>query len=627
MPFSLQGVPAVNEFVDRPSDIAKLERALLPQRQNSRQKRLVLHGLGGIGKTQLAVEFARRHHLKFTSVLWLDGRTEDALKQNIGYFASRIPEGQITETSRMYITSSSGDIDAVVRDMMGWLSRPDNTDWLLVLDNVDNGHQEHDAASGAYDVTRYLSGADHGSVLITTRLAKLGDLGRSLRLDKVGKDQAREIFQKRYGRSFSKAPHIFRKSTERIGGVLLIDLAESEVVESKEMFDLLDGLPLALAQAAAYLRESGIDFAKYTKFYKEQWKDLMESQNRAGRPLQDYSNGSVTTTWTISYKAICAKNEAAANLLLFWACLDNKDMWHGLFSAACKDVTVAKYLSEWLQDIGSNELQFTEAIRLLRNYSMVENMEGLTGYSTHPVVHKWALYMQNEDQQVHIPRLAILVVGLAVPNVSAKESWALRCRLLPHAQCCLQSISTGIENTSCRKDNKSTRIRTEVKYAVLNAINRLGVLYQDQGKLYEAETMYKRALAGREKALGAEHMSTLGTVDNLGSLYRDQGELDGAEKMYKRALAGKEKALGTEHISTLRTVDNLGILYRYQGKLDEAEKMYARALNGYQTALGSNHPTCQDLSRAITEFDSLSGIIHILNSPLRLLLTENVSEY
>ena len=107
------------------------------------------------------------------------------------------------------------------------------------------------------------------------------------------------------------------------------------------------------------------------------------------------------------------------------------------------------------------------------------------------------------------------------------------------------------------------------------AYHNLGRLYKDQGKLAEAEQMYQRALQGKEKALGAEHTSTLDTVHELGSLYKDQGKLGEAEQMYQRALQGTEKALGAEHTSTLDTVHELGSLYKKQGKLDEAEQMYS----------------------------------------------------
>jgi len=203
--FSLEGVPRVREFVDRPAEMTELERVLLPQRQTQRQKIFVLHGLGGIGKTQLAVEFARQHYRRFSSVFWLDGRSEDSLKRSIASCASRIPQGQIPEISRAYSAGSNTDVDAVVRDVMSWLARVDNTAWLLIFDNVD---REYDARGGhpdAYDVKCYFSGADHGSILITTRLARLEQLGDSQKLGKIDRGQAEAIFKSWYKQEYGMA--------------------------------------------------------------------------------------------------------------------------------------------------------------------------------------------------------------------------------------------------------------------------------------------------------------------------------------------------------------------------------------------------------------------------------------
>jgi hypothetical protein len=185
--------------------MAEMERVLLPKhRQNGRQKRYILRGLGGIGKTQLAVEFARRHHRQFSTVFWLDGQSEDTLKRNIASCASRIPQGQIAEANRAYAAGGTVDIDAVVRDALGWLARPDNTAWLLIFDNVDREYKAQGGDPDAYDVMRYLSGADHGSVLITTRLARLEQLGESQQLSKVDEAQAKAIFDSWYKHSYSE---------------------------------------------------------------------------------------------------------------------------------------------------------------------------------------------------------------------------------------------------------------------------------------------------------------------------------------------------------------------------------------------------------------------------------------
>ena len=174
--------------------MAEIERALLPQRQYDRQKVFVLYGLGGIGKTQISVKFARRHHRRFSSVFWLDGRIEDILKQSIAICASRILEGQIAESSRAYSTANTGDVNIVVRDVMSWLSRLENRNWLIIFDNVDRESGVDNTDPYAYNVTRYLPGADQGSVLIMTRLANLEQLGGSWKLVRLSKEQTEAMF-------------------------------------------------------------------------------------------------------------------------------------------------------------------------------------------------------------------------------------------------------------------------------------------------------------------------------------------------------------------------------------------------------------------------------------------------
>ena len=219
------------------------------------------------------------------------------------------------------------------------------------------------------------------------------------------------------------------------------DRFDIDPIESEELFKLLDGLPLAIAQVAAYLRQSGIGVMRYIKLYEQQWKGLMESQDRTGMPLQDYPDRSVWTTWTISYNAIRAKNTAAANLLLLWACLDNKDLWYDLLAeGGMQSTAVADYLSEWLSDIASNEVEFIAAIQLLRSYSLVEDVQGLASYTTHPVVHRWAFHIQDEEQRLVFTRLAVVVIGYAVPHKLKKEYSSVQSRLVPHTQRCGQWI-------------------------------------------------------------------------------------------------------------------------------------------------------------------------------------------
>jgi len=183
----------------------ELKRVLLPKRQNYQQMRFVLYGLGGIGKTQLAVEFVSQHQSQFSAVFWLDGRSKDSVMQSIASYASSIPDGQISQSSKTYAAGGNIDINIVVQEVMHWLAREDNDKWLLIFDNVDRDYSRYTTSDAdAYDVKQYFPGINHGSILITTRLAKLEQLGDSERLGKVTLDQARAILRSRYKGDYGK---------------------------------------------------------------------------------------------------------------------------------------------------------------------------------------------------------------------------------------------------------------------------------------------------------------------------------------------------------------------------------------------------------------------------------------
>ena len=238
---------------------------------------------------------------------------------------------------------------------------------------------------------------------------------------------------------------------------------------------------------------------------------------------------------------------------------------------------------EWFCELTRDRLDFNKAVRVLCDHALVEADATLgeggresRGYGMHSCVHAWTKHVVNERWDDALAGLALRCVGLHVPDDSRPEYWVIQQRLLGHANRCQEFISVGFEE----RDGEGS---------LTGAINNLGILYADQGKLDKAEEMYERALQGFEEALEPDHTSTLTTVNNLGLLYWNQGKLDKAEKMYKRALQGYEKALRRDHTSTLDTVNNLGILYRKQGKLDEAEEMYEQALQGREKALGRDH--------------------------------------
>jgi hypothetical protein len=149
-------------------------------------------------------------------------------------------------------------------------------------------------------------------------------------------------------------------------------------------------------------------------------------------------------------------------------------------------------LSAWIGDISSNELEFARAMQLLRNYSLVEAVEDVASYATHPVIHKWAYHYRGQDFPKKLARLAVLSVGWAVPDVSTRDYSNLQRRLLPHAEACLQWVAAKGPGRSSHDyecgDGK------EEREVILGAVHLLGRLYGEQGRLSEVEKMYTWAL-------------------------------------------------------------------------------------------------------------------------------------
>ncbi|KAF4932020.1 Nephrocystin-3 [Colletotrichum viniferum] len=121
-------------------------------------------------------------------------------------------------------------------------------------------------------------------------------------------------------------------------------------------------------------------------------------------------------------------------------------------------------------------------------------------------------------------------------------------------------------------------------------INGLGLCYNSQGQMGDAQAMLEQAVQGSEKALGPDHRDTLTAVHNLGIVYAERGQLEDAKMMYKRAFEGREKVLGPYHPQKLWAVSSIGSIYLERGQLEDAKIMCERALQGLEKALGPGHP-------------------------------------
>ena len=181
---SLAAAPEIDYFVGRASNLSSIEKVLLPIIAPER-KVVVLHGLGGIGKSQLAIEYAKQHRDDYTAVFWLNAKTEDTLKQSFVAGARRLPE-QDVDQELLYGPQNELALDVIVSEMKKWLDRRGNYRWLLIYDNVDNPKIPDNKRANSYDIRSYFPQAHQGSILVTTRWKTLS-IGHLMEVAKLSK--------------------------------------------------------------------------------------------------------------------------------------------------------------------------------------------------------------------------------------------------------------------------------------------------------------------------------------------------------------------------------------------------------------------------------------------------------
>ncbi|KAK2742603.1 Nephrocystin-3-like protein 2 [Colletotrichum kahawae] len=499
----LFNVAGVNHFVGRDNELRRLHKEL---EWTGKRRTAVLHGLGGMGKTQLSIEYTKRQESDYSAILWINARDETSLKQSFKQVAKRIIR---EHPSVAYVQNAMAnqDPDETAEAVKRWLNEARNNRWLVVYDNYDDvklrpvpeeslSHSDMIAQleavdSKAYDIRPYFPESNHGAILVTTRSSTV-ELGQLIQLNP----------------------------------------------DATALALRLDGLPLALSTAGAYLKQVSRTCGEYLRLYEKSWLRLQKQSPQ----LLTYDRA-LYSTWKISLEHIQQQSLSASMLLGQWAYFDNDDLWYELLREGRSEGPA------WLVEITEDELSFDLAMRLLCEHGLVEanppakeTGRESRGYSVH---HLGILY---SDQG----RL--------------KEAEAMYDRALQGYE-----KAWGPDHTS-----------------ILDTVDNLGLLYSKQGRLKEAEAMYERALQGYEKALGPDHTSTLNTVNNLGLLYKDQGRLKEAEAMYERALQGYEKAWGPDHTSIpiLNTINNLGLLYSDQGRLKDSAAASASHLasNASQSA-------------------------------------------
>ena len=200
----LSDAPQIDEddFIGRERELEQLRTWLTPRPK--RRNVVALCGLGGMGKTQLSIQFARKFVDTYSSVFWLNGKDKDTLKASLAALAAQVVENYTPPS-----VNDAQEQERMAQQVRQWLSRPDNDRWLVLYDNYDDPRLPGMDTSTGYDIRHFFPHRAHGSILITTRSPRL-TYAKQLRLNKIDNvDQSLSILAARSGREINGGEEMY----------------------------------------------------------------------------------------------------------------------------------------------------------------------------------------------------------------------------------------------------------------------------------------------------------------------------------------------------------------------------------------------------------------------------------
>jgi len=520
-----------------------------------------IHGLGGIGKTQTAIEYAHRFGPCYQFVLWVAAEQE-----------STIGAAYQSIARELGLVEATADLAAAVQAMKAWLSHEDG--WLLVFDNADDP-----ALLRAYlPVTR-----TGGKVLLTSRAKTFADVG------------IREPFR------------VETMSPEDAVAFLLNRTKRDEAGWAADLARELGYLPLALEQAAAYIDTVGVSLGDYLASFKRRGLQLLEK----GQPGAEYP-ASVATTWNLAFTNVQKASPASAELLAAAAFLVPDAIPIEIFTLGGAEL--GDLLAEALKGVDEDPLVFWELLAPLERYSLVERLPD-NAFKLHRLTQEVVKDSLGEEGRQAWAERVVRALNRTYPT-PVFENWKLCDKLQPNARLAYELTCTyKLDSAEAgwlfnqagslarqRGDYISARVFYELAVEIneravgsehlytLTSRNNLAESLQDLCDFTSARRLHEQVLEIRKRILGTEHRDTLISRNNLAATLSHLHDLAGARKLHEQNLEIRERVLGCEHSDTLSSRNNLAETLRSLGNFAGARKLHEQVLEIRERVQGSEHP-------------------------------------
>ncbi|KUM62312.1 hypothetical protein ACN42_g4792 [Penicillium freii] len=598
----LSTVPFVQDqdFVSRDVLLRQIrEKSLVPG------SRIALVGLGGVGKSQLAIEYSHqiRSQSPGTWVFWVHGSNESRFEQSLRQIAD-----QVKIRGRQ---DPQADIFKLVEN---WLQDEKIGKWVCILDNIDDDQllalRSLPNASNK-PLLEYIPRSQNGSVIITSRsrevALKMVDHKGLVEVNPMERSEALELFRRKLGES-----------------------QESGSQESERLVDALEFMPLAIVQAASYIRNQAPRYSvsQYrTDFQKSDRKATNLLEIKPSYVNRDWgAENSILKTWQISFNHIRQTKPSAADLLSLMSFFDRQGIPESLVRYRPKANYRSRSTSELLSDSSDGETSksdtgpdFEDDITTLRDYSFISISENGT-FTMHRLVqlttHMWLKSKKSNGKIAQWKDKFISTLYNEFPTTGEYENWE-RCRLLfPHVKSAMSQRPTSPDAqqqwatllyrcawyaSTCGniEDTREMALKSREQRIVLlgdeheeviDSISMLAIAFQLEGRWKKAEVLQVQVMEKRKATLGEDHPKTLRSIGNLASTFSNQGRWKEAEPLQVQVMERTKAKLGEDHPDTLASIGNLASTFSNQGRWKEAEPLQVQVMERTKAKLGEDHP-------------------------------------
>ncbi|MEU6374311.1 FxSxx-COOH system tetratricopeptide repeat protein [Streptomyces sp. NPDC046909] len=545
--------PRNPNFTGRGDLLEQLHQRLLQEKATAVLPH-ALHGMGGVGKSLLAVEYLYRRMTEYDVVWWIPAERTAQISLSLVELAPRLG-----------LTPGSDASSTVAGVLEALRVGVPYANWLLVFDNAESPEA----------VRQFFPAGGPGNILITSRNPQWASIARPLEVDVFLREESKQLLRLR-------GPEISDKDADR--------LAEA-----------LGDLPLAIEQAAAWHAETGMPVDEYLRLLNEKRVDLL----RSTAPLDNQHP--VIAAWNISLDQLETKNPAAYQLLQVCSFYAPEPISRTLFARMPRG-SIAPELDSALED----PIRLGQVIREIGRYSLARFNHRNNSLQMHRLVQAALLYRMTDEDRSTMQRGAHLLLASSDPNdPNNMVRWERYGSLYPHvlvSEAVLSDESwvrnlvvneviyllrwgdyeSGLDLARTAHETWSRTLGADHPQT-LQVARWLGFLLFTTGSYEEAATLNAITLEAYRESMGPQAQDTIDALGNVATDHRVRGAFSESLSLSESVHQQYLRLLGPEDPETLRAAHNLGVSLRLVGDFGRAHDLDQQTWHGWTQIFGQDH--------------------------------------